>query len=522
MLLIVIAGNIEQICKPDSIGYRRISQRRRYRPAFVDGFDCLNKRSAQTGQIFRRRLVRFVLISHRRMRERIIGKVNLVADAPKNNRRVIAVAANHILNISDSPFLEDLAVPVIPRRPFISASNPFFLRRRKFIKGLIHHQKTHLVAQVQQFRCGRVMAGANGVAADFPQLLKAGPPEFFRHGCPQRSAVVMQTDPLDFQILTIEEKSFVGVKADRADAEGHNGFVKNSFPRRQHSFQTIQKGLLRTPQQGLLKGKVLTLNEPVAGPDVAADFLRRGLTAGRVKNSQSNLHRRRLHRSVKEGAFDGKGGLSAVQWFGLHIDTPGHKVQGAGDNQTDMAIDSRPAVPPRISKIGMVRPHRDNIRAVKPKMLRQLILKADIPERPHPQIVSVYPYFGVFIDTVKLNQNNFPFPRRLDRKGLPVPADAPGKIAGAAGPLFAVRPFNAPVMRQVHRLPSAVIKIRLLGTRDVFFGKFPVKIKIDHRSRLFCPAVRNRNHRQHHQQTGFGSLNPHIEYPFHFKRGFTL
>ncbi len=35
------------------------------------------------------------------------------------------------------------------------------------VERFVHHEKAHLVGELQQFRRGRIVAGANGVAAHF-------------------------------------------------------------------------------------------------------------------------------------------------------------------------------------------------------------------------------------------------------------------------------------------------------------------------------------------------------------------
>ena len=46
----------------------------------------------------------------------------------------------------------------------------FVLALKPAVEGLVHHDKTHFVGQFEQLRRGRIVAGADGVAAHVLQI----------------------------------------------------------------------------------------------------------------------------------------------------------------------------------------------------------------------------------------------------------------------------------------------------------------------------------------------------------------
>ena len=93
----------------------------------------------------------------RRLR-RVLHHELLVGDAPNRDARMIAVAA-------------DLVVPLF-----------HVLRIAAHQPALVHDQHAEPVAGVEQFRRGRIVRGADGVAAEFLQFLHAEFLQRIRHG----------------------------------------------------------------------------------------------------------------------------------------------------------------------------------------------------------------------------------------------------------------------------------------------------------------------------------------------------
>ena len=62
-----------------------------------------------------------------------------------------------------------LGVTEPARLAVVPAAHPFVLGRREFVESLVLDQQAEPVAEVEQFRRGRIVAGADGIDADFFQ-----------------------------------------------------------------------------------------------------------------------------------------------------------------------------------------------------------------------------------------------------------------------------------------------------------------------------------------------------------------
>ena len=87
---------------------------------------------------------------------------DFIADAPEHNAGMVAVAADQRAQILFVPEIEQVAAAVIIA-PLVLPPG---------IEGFVQDQETHLIGQVQQFRRGRIVAGADGVAAHVAQHFK--------------------------------------------------------------------------------------------------------------------------------------------------------------------------------------------------------------------------------------------------------------------------------------------------------------------------------------------------------------
>ena len=84
---------------------------------------------------------------------RIALFADLIADAPEDDAGMIAVAAELRAPV--------LLVPVIEQQMIII----FGFAALPAVEGFVHHHHAETVAHIEQFRRGRIMAGADGIAA---------------------------------------------------------------------------------------------------------------------------------------------------------------------------------------------------------------------------------------------------------------------------------------------------------------------------------------------------------------------
>ena len=96
----------------------------------------------------------------------------------------------------------DLVVPLLQIRR-IAAQQPAF----------VHHQHAEPVAGIEQFRRGRIVRGADGVAAEFLQFLDAEILQRIRQGRADAGMVLVIAGAFKFVMLAVQQKSLVGSKA---------------------------------------------------------------------------------------------------------------------------------------------------------------------------------------------------------------------------------------------------------------------------------------------------------------------
>ena len=95
------------------------------------------------------------------------------------------------------------------------------VRRAVEVAVLVHHEQAVAVARVEQFRRGRIMRGAIGVAAEILQAAYTEILERVRHRDADAGVILMITRAFEFDRLVVQEKTFVGVEADRTEATRH-------------------------------------------------------------------------------------------------------------------------------------------------------------------------------------------------------------------------------------------------------------------------------------------------------------
>ena len=145
--------------------------------------------------------------------------VDFVADAVKNDAWVIAVAQDGVAFVRFRPLVE---IEVIIGEA-LSAQG--VLAHRPAVEQLVHHQKSHAIAQIEKLRRGRIVRRADGIHAERFQGFQPFFPDARRHRCAKRAAVVMQADALDLEIYSVQPESGAGVEMKFADAERNHNVI---------------------------------------------------------------------------------------------------------------------------------------------------------------------------------------------------------------------------------------------------------------------------------------------------------
>ena len=178
----------------------------------------------------------------------IVGIVHLVADAPHEDRGVTAVAAHHVGHVAVDPVLKIGIGTLKLGGAGVPSLHPFALGELPFVRGLVHHQQSHLVAQVVELGGVGVVAHAQGVHADVLQLGQTAAPHLLRHGHTQHAGVVVHADAFHLHPLAVEGETFVGRELQRAQSGPHRrGVVVLGLGGEQHGAQRVEIGALQRP-----------------------------------------------------------------------------------------------------------------------------------------------------------------------------------------------------------------------------------------------------------------------------------
>ena len=447
--LIIVADDIEQIRETDGIGHRDRCERGRDWARLIQRLYGGDQWRGAFHHVLSRWICREIVLAERRIGKGIIPSVNLVADAPQDDARMIAVPANHVRNIRHRPLIKTFAVPIMACCAETPLHHPFMLPRRKFVKCFVHHDEAHPIAQVQKFRVRRIVAGANRVDADFFQQTQTPFQNFLWHGRAKWTRVVMNANPLELGRNAVESKSFVGVKRRGADAKGRFDFINHSVAGFDMTSYSVKLRRLERPQLRLWN--CYCLNQSLNR--VAGSGIGRGGCRDNCSIRPDNIRPQREVFSIGNSVFNprldaDKRGL-LFYFRRRHRRSPMRDVQWFRDDEPHVPINSRACIETRISVTRMIHAHGDDVVRMPVQIRRQLVFKSDVTVWPLANKLAVDPDFAMVIHAVEFNRHQFVFQYRVELEVFAIPADAAGHEAIAAAIFRVQRAFNAPIVRQV-------------------------------------------------------------------------
>ena len=231
VLAIILADYVESVCKSIVVIMTDVRPKERLRDrarpiAFVERS---NQRSKNL----------FCQVSLRSV-------MNFISGAVDNYARVVAIAAHGIAHVSVGPLFE---IQMIVIRIF---------RHSPAVEQLIHHQKTHPIAQIQKLRSRRIMSSTNCIYAELLECLQAAFPRTQWHGGAERARVVVQADPSYFEVAAVEPETRVSIEVIFTNAERHNLLIDSCSSVAQSSHSTIKVRMLQVPALRILKRDVLS------------------------------------------------------------------------------------------------------------------------------------------------------------------------------------------------------------------------------------------------------------------------
>src|ERR1035437_5662115 len=168
---------------------------------------------------------------------------DFVAGAPQYDARMIAVAVNEVLDVALVPLVEIVGVAV---------GADLSLADLPLVERLVHHEEAHAVAEIQEFRCVGIVAGADGVASHLAQDFQAAFPDALRDGGADASGLVVQADPVQLDVFAVEQESLVGVEQGFADAGGRIVFIHDAALVADRGVNFVEVGIGHRPEAGVI------------------------------------------------------------------------------------------------------------------------------------------------------------------------------------------------------------------------------------------------------------------------------
>ena len=364
-----------------------------------------------------------------------------------------------------------------------------FLGQLPGIEKLVQHQESHLVAEVQQFRGGRIVRSADGVAAHLLEDLELALDGAAVDGRTQCSEIVMVADSVELHLAAIEQETLFHIPFADADAEtGLRPVVAVAGSQRGAERIEMRRGEI--PQGGLGQAQCGAACCGFAGLQRLWRQLAFGHYLAIVQDLLQDGYRSRLARLVFHGGFHRHRGLFRRDFRRGHPDAPMGQMHRIDRRQPDMPVDAAARIPARgIGRI--VKADRDGV------WLAELDQRGDLdPERgvaipPFAGQLAVDKDLGLRHRAIEIQEQPFASRRFGQGDGLAVPADpGPWQLAGLVGKIHPERAFDAPVVRQREFPPAGVVKgwSRQVGGRlgqgraighGAETGEFPVAVKGD-------------------------------------------
>lgn len=151
--------------------------------------------------------------------------VDFVADAPENDRGVVAVAADQIGEINPVPgrIIATVIIGDFSGGPAV--------------ERFVDDDEPCLIGKIEEFRVRRIVAGPQRVAADGLQKPEAAAQLGQGEGRSERPEIVVQTDAVHAERFPVQEHPCIGIETDKAEAaaqrdpvDGRRRFPAIRFP----------------------------------------------------------------------------------------------------------------------------------------------------------------------------------------------------------------------------------------------------------------------------------------------------
>ncbi len=480
MFLIIIACHIQRIQEAEPCGKLRkrgseCHRTRRIRTSHNCCKICCKRRKSACIRAQRIvlplfcRFIRVIITRHHLeggMTVRIVRIIDLISDTPHHDGRMVPVPADQVGQIPLMPLWEIHVIAIMLRRIDIVPRAPLILRSFPLIECLVHHKKSHAVAQLIQLRHMRIVAHPDRITAHRLQLFQTAFPDLRPHRGAETSPVMMDAHALYFHRDAVQKESLICVKCNAADTHAAGirqvlQLLSVCLPPLDTRLQAIERRILAGPQRRM---------QHLPAAHERLDFPR----LQRFGCSDSDLpptalpdqcvddrHLYSLPGQILQFILHGKIGGFHADIGRMEKDPVVHWLHRFFDDQTYLSCDAGARKPARVCDIPVIHIHTHDIRMFKGNKLRDIQRVGDIAIRTFSEIVAVAPHAAVFVYPIKDHGDPLPLPCRIRLEPEPVPAHASRQISCPAGILPGKRPRHRPVMGKRHLLPRRIIEPRL-------------------------------------------------------------
>src|SRR5262249_44601410 len=125
------------------------------------------------------------------------------------------------------------------------------------VKRLVHDEKSHAVAEIQEVGRRRIVRGADSVDAELPQFGQAMFPHADRHRSAERSAIVMQAHALEYEIRIVQPETAGRLEPGVADSESDRIIVKGETAGADPAYGPVKLRMTEVPESRVLDSNVL-------------------------------------------------------------------------------------------------------------------------------------------------------------------------------------------------------------------------------------------------------------------------
>ena len=169
---------------------------------------------------------------------------DLVARAPEDDRRMVAVPSHEVRDVASVPLVEQLDVAVL------GAVGEF--GDLPLVERLRHYEEAHPVAEVEELAGDGVVARADRVAAHRPQEFQPPLPDPLGNRRADRPRIVVQAHAVELDVLAVEKESALRVEGRLADAEGRRRIVDAPTVPLDRRGHVVHRGRFDGPEARLL------------------------------------------------------------------------------------------------------------------------------------------------------------------------------------------------------------------------------------------------------------------------------